>query len=304
MACATEIVSGYKPMKALREEARQYKKRLVLLATQLSAALSNSRIPRLVSKPKLIVSLTTFPARLPTVHLTIESILRQRVLPDSIELWLSREEISEVDLPELLRRQCKRGIGIRFVDENVRSYKKLVYSAVENPFATIVTADDDIIYPSYWLERLLRARDESTGSVVGYRARRVLYDADGNRAPYKEWPFDERRADPARPLFRLFPTGGSGILYPPESRSPELMETRKFMSLAPTADDVWFKAMTTLRMAPTRLVEPTSSHFPHVPGTQKKSLQAVNVHNGRNDHQIDKVFAEFGIDEILRREPD
>ena len=40
---------------------------------------------------RLIVSLTSFPARIKTVHQTINTLLRQTVKPDHIILWLSED---------------------------------------------------------------------------------------------------------------------------------------------------------------------------------------------------------------------
>ena len=39
---------------------------------------------------KIVVSLTTYPARIGTVNQVVESIMRQSLPPDQIVLWLSR----------------------------------------------------------------------------------------------------------------------------------------------------------------------------------------------------------------------
>ena len=44
------------------------------------------------SGEEVIVSLTTFPARISTVWITIETIFRQEVMPDRIVLWLAKEQ--------------------------------------------------------------------------------------------------------------------------------------------------------------------------------------------------------------------
>ena len=55
-------------------------------------------------QPKLIVSLTSFPARINTVHQVIESLLNQTKKADKIILWLAPEQFpnGEKDLPEKL----------------------------------------------------------------------------------------------------------------------------------------------------------------------------------------------------------
>ena len=42
--------------------------------------------------PRIIVSMTSYPARINTVHLAIRSLLAQKVLPDKIVLWLCKSD--------------------------------------------------------------------------------------------------------------------------------------------------------------------------------------------------------------------
>ena len=114
---------------------------------------------------QLVVSLTSYPERLAVVHLTVESILRQELKPTAIVLWLSEDEIAPSDVPANLRRQQERGLDIRFVPGNYRSYKKLIYAAQHYPDAVIVTADDDVCYPKHWLRDLWAASQESPEKI-------------------------------------------------------------------------------------------------------------------------------------------
>lgn len=43
-------------------------------------------------RPRIIVSMTSYPARINTVHLAIRSLLAQKVLPDKIVLWLCKSD--------------------------------------------------------------------------------------------------------------------------------------------------------------------------------------------------------------------
>lgn len=58
---------------------------------QLLKNCKNKLQPR-KSGEEIIVSLTTFPARISTVWITIETIFRQEVMPDRIVLWLAKEQ--------------------------------------------------------------------------------------------------------------------------------------------------------------------------------------------------------------------
>lgn len=75
---------------------------------------------------KIIVSLTSFPKRIDTLWITIETLLRQSMKPDEIILWLAEEQFNGIDsLPKALLEQQKRGLTIRFCDD-LRSHKNII----------------------------------------------------------------------------------------------------------------------------------------------------------------------------------
>ena len=125
---------------------------------------------------KMVVSLTTFPLRIGKVYLTIQSILRQSRPADRILLWLSKEEFpEEAQLPENLLRLKERGLDIRFCD-NIRSFKKVFYTAQEFENDVIITADDDALYPENWLEGLWDTHEKYPGCVCCYRAHEITFE--------------------------------------------------------------------------------------------------------------------------------
>lgn len=105
--------------------------------------------------PELIVSLTSFPPRIKTVHKTIETLQDQTYQADRIILWLAEEEFpeKEKELPRELLALRDKGLEIRWCN-NIYSYKKLVPTIKLYPNAIIVTADDDLYYSNEWLKRL------------------------------------------------------------------------------------------------------------------------------------------------------
>ena len=88
------------------------------------------------------------------IHFTLYSLLTQRLKPDEVILWLSKEEFPnlEYDVPKKVIEFKQQGLTIKWVEENLKSYKKLVYSLQEYPDDIIVTADDDF----FLSERLVR----------------------------------------------------------------------------------------------------------------------------------------------------
>mgnify|MGYP000808865909 FL=1 len=96
---------------------------------------------------KIIVSLTSFPKRIDTLWITVETLLRQSMKPDEIILWLAEEQFNGIDsLPKALLEQQKRGLTIRFCDD-LRSHKKYYYTMQEYPRDIVILVDDDMFYP-------------------------------------------------------------------------------------------------------------------------------------------------------------
>lgn len=131
---------------------------------------------------RMVVSLTTFPLRIGKVHLTIQSILRQSRPADRILLWLSKEEFpEEAQLPANLLRLKEKGLDIRFCD-NIRSFKKVFYTAQEFENDVIVTADDDALYPGKLAGRAVGSPTKSIWAACAVTARmRSRLKAEGWR---------------------------------------------------------------------------------------------------------------------------
>jgi hypothetical protein len=251
---------------------------------------------------KVVVSLTTFPARIEKVALTIESIFHQKVKPDVVHLWLAALEFPDEKLPESLRRLEKRGLKISFVDENIRSYKKLIYSLKEYPESIIITTDDDVFYPSYWLEKLIDTHQKYPEDIVCYRGHNLKLTPSGELEPYRNLLTENHVRFPLEASYSLLPTGVSGILYPPHSLHPEVFNQQKFMELAPNGDDIWFKCCGLLNNTKSRRVFTKNIHFSEVRGSQAVSLYSLNVFHNKNDEQLKKVFDAYKLQGMLKEE--
>lgn len=237
----------------------------------------------------LIVSLTSYPKRYPTLDLTIKSLLDQSVRPDQIILWLSQSEYDA--LPHSVMALQSAAFGVRVYPPDLRSYVKIVPTLQAFPTATIVTADDDVYYPTDWLEGLVRVAGHNPGAITCHRAHRPTYHPDGRLRPYAEWVWNApAQAEPES----LFPTGVGGVLYPPGSLDPSVVDASIFMALAPHADDAWLFFMG--HLAGSRYAKvPGDFHLLTWPGSQATSLMRQNVDNNENDRQINTLEQHFGI---------
>ncbi|MCL2439064.1 MAG: hypothetical protein FWD15_00970 [Alphaproteobacteria bacterium] len=197
--------------------------------------------------PKLIVSLTSYPARMNAgiTKYAIFSLLNQSVKPDKVILYLCADEFpgGEASVPADIKAFKKNGLEIRFYDCNIRSYTKLVPALGDFPDYVIATADDDIFYPSNWLEKLYDAYLKNPKAIHCHRARRISFSRRrGIPRQYSVWKLISKRTGPS---VLNFLTGVGGVIYPPHSLHSEVLNKDMFIRLAPTTDDIWFWAMAT-----------------------------------------------------------
>ncbi|BAB51279.1 acyltransferase family protein [Mesorhizobium japonicum] len=85
---------------------------------------------------ELIVSLTSYPKRFPTLHLTLRCLLSQTIAPNRVILWLTAEDAAQ--LPASVTDLKCHGLEIRFC-KDIRSYKKIIPTLLAFPSAYIVT---------------------------------------------------------------------------------------------------------------------------------------------------------------------
>lgn len=184
---------------------------------------------------EIVISLTSFPARIHGVHLTIRSLLNQTYKATKIVLWLAEDQFPkrENDLPSELLELRSALFEIRWC-EDLRSYKKLIPSLRAFPDATIITVDDDIIYERNLVAKLTKGSAEYPDCVVVSRATKMnaradILFAETGGASYWRGPSY---------LNKL--VGCSGCLYPAGCLNEEALDSSAFMSNASTSDDLWF----------------------------------------------------------------
>ncbi|MBN1281449.1 MAG: class I SAM-dependent methyltransferase [Alphaproteobacteria bacterium] len=199
-----------------------------------------------MKKNRIIVSLTSFPARIDVVPRVIKSLLSQSMKPDKVVLYLSKDEFKDKNLPSsIIDLKSDASFDIVWVNENIRSYKKLIYALRDFPDDIIITVDDDIDYPEDLVKNLIKTYKKHPRDICINRVRYINIK-NGIIQPYKEWELSEKRGL-FGPFFKRgyknFFCGAGGVLYPPKSLPSETFLTDKFTSLCKHQDDVWFWAM-------------------------------------------------------------
>ncbi|TAP44406.1 hypothetical protein [Arthrobacter sp. S39] len=245
----------------------------------------------LVSEPvtgtaDVVVSMTSYGARLRTVDVALESIARGTVKPRRLILWLDDTAAFEQRTPALLRLQ-RRGLETR-LSRNYGPHTKYfpyVESSAVFDFP-LATADDDIIYPSRWLQALVEANQEHPDMVNGHWVRMINVKG-GGITRYEDWT---RRRDTG-PGFNNFALGVSGVIYPPEMLRELRMRGDQFMDVCAGADDIWLHWVALRAGIQTRQVDDVARHFPMIPGSQSSALSDMNVGHNRNDQWIRALYS-------------
>jgi hypothetical protein len=178
-------------------------------------------------------------------------------------------------------------------------------SSPRNPTAAdllghyLVTADDDVLYPRYWLDRLLRSARQNPHTVQCFRARTVAL-RDGQLWPYRLWPPCKTKD----PSVKNFATGVSGVAYPPRMVAALRNAGQQFLASAPTSDDVWLHRVAVESEIAIGQVHRRPRHFPVIPGSQSVSLMTDNVADGGNDRQIRATYTERALSLLVESRND
>lgn len=251
----------------------------------------NPDAPRHSLPGELVISLTSYPARFATLHLTIKSLIDQTVRPDRIVLWIAEGDIGQ--LPETLTSLRDDRFQIESC-EDLRSFKKILPSLASFPKAFILIADDDTYYPEEWLRSLVDTYDPASPSVVFTRGHRPRYTADGRLMPYRQW---DRNAvnDPEGSVSQdMMATGNGGVLYPPGSLPPETTNLETIRKFSETSDDVWLYFMRRRSGFPVKRVPGPKREYVEWDGTQAQALWALH-RTGKKDEHLQAMADEFGL---------
>lgn len=233
---------------------------------------------------QIIVSITSYPARIKRLWIVLETIFHQTHKPDRIILWLSQEQFHKLydDLPPSLVRLQSRGLEIRFVPGDIRSHKKYYYSFCNFSDSIVVLIDDDILYPSYMLQDITELMSSTRKRVVANYGFRFTWDVRSNYISMKRDVI--RKGDSGSDLF--FGSGG-GTAFRPSEIIDYLDSTEIIMSLCPTADDIYLNAL--VRLAGIEIV--FASNRPLITLFEKgRALLEENGSIGRVDSVNAKQF--------------
>lgn len=247
-----------------------------------------------IAEEEVIVSLTTHGRRIYEAYLAIESIMQGSVLPNKIVLWLSTD-FEHQELPLSLKRQCSRGLEIYFT-EDIGPYTKLIPSLLKFPEASIITVDDDVLYPFDTVEMLLNSHNTQPSCICANQVIDVRFNSKGELATFPSW---KQLMDKTRISERNFFEGLAGVLYPPRCFPSEVFDKNVFRDICPTADDIWFNCVALKNK--TKIV-PANHHYLRFPLVFNDSVQDMGLWRINNeprtcphDKQLKAVLEHFKV---------
>lgn len=250
---------------------------------------SRASIIKRHSLPKrLIISLTSYPPRFHTLHLTLKTLLSQNVRPDLVVLALYKNDYFL--LPKNVLSMQGDNFKIITTEKDIKSYTKLIPVKSCYPSDFIVTADDDTYYNRTWLREMVDNYDSNKKEALGHRAHLITTNEMGGIKNYKEWDWEITDKYASE---KILLTGIGGNFYPPASLSPEVLNENEFMELCSTSDDIWFYFMLRKNGFVCRKIG--NKFIAHSWwGTQKNALNYTNVHEDYNDKAIMNLMKKYG----------
>ncbi|MBC7788026.1 MAG: hypothetical protein H7Z18_11520 [Methylophilaceae bacterium] len=269
----------------------------LIIKYRLKNRFSNAAI---VSNAPVVVSLTSYGERTSKVFYAIESIANGKVLPSRIILWLDNEHQFN-HLPAELKRLKSRGLEI-FLAENYGPHTKYFpyVNNLSEHVLPLVTADDDIFYPIFWLKNLYESYVKTPSVVNCYRAHVVLLDKEQQEVEsFKFWQI----CSSTDASYFNQATGVSGVIYPPDFLNKIKASGDVFLACCPNADDIWLHAIALRNGYQVKQIEPEAYHFLTLPFTQKNGLFNANIFLGLNDKQAKMTYNRSDINTLKQDAP-
>lgn len=239
-----------------------------------------------------VVSLASYSKRINTLHICLESIFLQTLMPKKIILYLDNSVQSDA-LPMEISAFIDKGLEIVFVSDDIASHNKYYYTLKDYPDDIVITVDDDVIYDKYTFYNLMQTHRKYPHSVCATRVTYIMFDGDGKVSSYNDWISEYDKL--LHPSKRLLAVGVGGILYPPHIFPDEVFNKTNIKDLALTADDIWLKFMELKNDVPVVWSGQLPQHPEQIPNTKDVGLWRT-INKNKNDEYIQNLVTSYDMD--------
>ena len=267
----------------------------------------------IITNDTLLVSMTSYPARIYGIYEVFISLLNQSANISSYQcfLTLAREEFinQEKDLPLGIQKLIENGWIKLIWYHNIYSHKKLMPIIQKYPNNNILIVDDDIIRTYNFIEifqkeHMLYPTDIICGTFMYY------FDGELEMRRlngYKGKKSGEFNAVPNIIFQTARPANGvGGVLYPKYTFSDQrFFNEDLYMNLSPTSDESWQYAFNIIEnriLRQTSIIIDNSINVVENSQTIETSLYKVNQNKyPLINSNIIKIFPEFKINSLERQ---
>lgn len=249
----------------------------------------------------VIVSMTSYPARIDGVAAVWRSILRQNVDNSKYHcvLVLADPEFPQRKIPEDLKTLVDLGrVELIWYPRNIRSHKKLMPVLKKYPDNPILVIDDDVLRETNWLEIFMSDHEKYPNDII---AGTFSYHLDKNLVLQRMTDFKQKNAGGKNNVpglifnFARPANGCGGTLYPAHTFTDKrFFDEELMMRLSPTSDESWqycFNIIKDMTMRQTSVVTDESESV--VPGSQKLDTCLYKVNKTKYPEIFKLFFKEF-----------
>lgn len=264
---------------------KQNRKNYPIIFKKFFASFPEFREKILERQRRVVVSLTSYPARYAVLPRVLDSLLRQTIRPNAIVLTLTKEDVPS--LPDTVQRYIRDGIvKLLVADEDLKPHNKYFWAMREYPTYAVITVDDDIVYQNTMVETLLKGYWSHPDCVIARRVHKMEWK-EGALMPYEFWA--QRCKTILEPSEELMATGVGGVLYPPNILGLSEGNLSKIKEIL-SADDIYLKSVEQKRGIKTLFVPDAKDSPIKDEKVQEKALYKQNVWEGKNNEYIRKFL--------------
>ena len=181
---------------------------------------------------RIVVSLTTTPARARNLSRVLAGLLDQSEPPDRIVLALPRRTRAGLAYPDAAELRLPAGVDVLPCDDEGPATKLLPALTLE-PDALVVVVDDDVVYPRGFIAALLDGHRRRPHAAVGFRGVRLR---PGARFAELDHVF-ATGIPQAQPVDVLF--GTWGYMLPARALGREVRDFSGAPEALRWVDDIW-----------------------------------------------------------------
>ena len=288
-------------------------KEKVVIPNKVKEYFSNTINNNTITKSTLLVSMTSYPARIFGIYEVFISLLHQSADISTYQcfLTLAKEEFikGEKELPLEVQKLINNGWVKLIWYHNIYSHKKLMPILNNYPENDILIVDDNIIRTNNFIEifqndHIIYPKEIICGTFMNYFDNNLEQKRFNG---YKDKKFGEFNSVPNIIFHTAIPASGvGGILYPKHTFSDKrFFNETLYMTLCPTSDESWqyiFNIIENKILRQTSTIIDNSLNY--IEEIQKVNTSLYNINKNKYSliyEKIINIFPEFKINSIERK---